>query len=281
MDTVFLAGLVETRLWVVGVVLFAAAIGAFHLGLRLRRSSDRGQKLGGSSHLVSALGLLALLLGFAFSIAVQRFEERRQLVVAQANAIGSTYFAAQLLGPQHGARIGNLIRTYASAQLDLAARGYPVGGPLRGRSDKLLDQIDAAVVAATADSHSSAAITLPIVNNTINLGDLDQARRASRADHVPMEVYLLLSLYLISTAGVLGYYLHRGETFVSCFVLFLMCMSLLLVMDIDRPGSGGIREDQGPIERVNAMLGMHVPAPGFQNVTMKSVLKSQPLPPTM
>lgn len=257
-----LAWLTDARLWQIGIILFAAAVGAFFAGVRLRRLHGRTQKLDGLSYLVSALGLLALLLGFAFSIAIQRFEERRQLVVAQANAASSAYLAAQLLGTPHSTQIGNLIKAYLVSQLALAKDGYPVRGVLRARSDKVLDQIDKAVVGAVSDSPRGAAAILPLVNTTINLGDLDQARRAARKDHVPMEVYVLLSAYLVSTAGVLGYYLHRGETFLTCFVLFLMCMSLLLIMDIDRPGSGGIQEDQGPLEHVRAVLDTQAEALG-------------------
>lgn len=76
-------------------------------------------------------------------------------------------------------------------------------------------------------------------------------------------VLLLLSLYLISTAGILGYHVNRGGIFLGCFVLLLMCASLLLVIDLDNPASGSIREEQAPLEHVREALGMQPLHNGF------------------
>ncbi|WP_213981586.1 hypothetical protein [Sphingomonas sp. dw_22] len=63
------------------------------------------------------LGLFALLLGFTFSLALNRFEARRDLVVQEANAFDSTWREAQLLYAPDRAAMGALLRQYVDARL--------------------------------------------------------------------------------------------------------------------------------------------------------------------
>ena len=94
----------RTNLVLIAVVLFAAMGVMAVLGALLQRRHagppDRSEKKEGGQegYVVSAvLGLLALLMGFTFSLAVDRFDARRVLVLQEANAIGTAYLRAQLL----------------------------------------------------------------------------------------------------------------------------------------------------------------------------------------
>jgi hypothetical protein len=72
---------------------------------------------------------------------------------------------------------------------------------------------------------------------------------------------VILIIYLLSAACLLGYETAKGRaSLIAYFVLALMSLSLLLVMDIDRPTSGGIRESQEPMERLRASLAQQPPA---------------------
>ncbi len=74
------------------------------------------------------LGLLALLTGFTFSLAIDRFDARRQNVLIEANAIGTTYLRTQLLEEPHRTRISNLLKEY----VDMRAGAGP--GPRKERA---------------------------------------------------------------------------------------------------------------------------------------------------
>jgi di/tricarboxylate transporter len=76
-------------LFVLSVLVAAAEIG-FKSGLRFSYKSDEKSRSLLGSFQASVLGLLALLLGFSFSMAVDRYDQRRDLVVAEANTIGTT-----------------------------------------------------------------------------------------------------------------------------------------------------------------------------------------------
>src|SRR3954468_13970403 len=142
----------NVRLWILGVILLALMTAAFFFGRRLRiRSERKARRIKGEldGYIVTAvLGLLALLLGFTFSLAVSRFEERRLVVATQANAIGTAYLRVQLLKQPYREDISQLIRDYTAIQLRLADIGYPSSGPLRTEADELLTKIWTATVAA-------------------------------------------------------------------------------------------------------------------------------------
>lgn len=248
----------EAPLWLLGLVLLAgmiaAACGGHELcGLRRRKAGHakgEGKSLEDQeSYIVSAvLGLLALLLGFTFSLATDRFEARRALVVDHANAIGTAFLQSQLLGEPHRTRLSGLLVAYT-------ANAVALGNAPRGQTQKLLDADDRIITqiwAATAsgfDSIRPLAFSSTFVESFNHLIDMDGARRALRATHVPTEVFAVLLLYLIVAAGVLGYVLSgTSGRLTAGFLLGLITLSLLLILDIDRPTAGNIHESQKPME---------------------------------
>ena len=68
----------------------------------------------------SVMGLLALLIGFTFSLAIDRFDTRRERVLMEANAIGTTYLRAQMLDEPHRSRISAMLVRYTDMSLALA-----------------------------------------------------------------------------------------------------------------------------------------------------------------
>jgi len=249
------------RLWPLGLVLLALLTGALLLGrwLRIRFESgasgiDPEREFDG--YIVSAmLGLLAVLLGFTFSLAISRYEERRLAVVTQANAIGTAWLRVQLLAPPHRERLGRLLQTYLTNQIELEKAGYPTTGVLSSRGDILVSRIWAETVAALGlpENRPVNFLVGNAVNNVIDQGDF---RRAARSARVPTEVFVVLMTCLITIAGVLGFSIRKNSgTVTGCFALGLMTFALLLIIDIDRPGYGSIREPQEPMERLHLQIG--------------------------
>ena len=215
----------------------------------------------GEGYSVTAiLGLLALLTGFTFSLAIDRFETRRQLVLEHANAIGTAYLRIQLLPEPHRNQLSGLINEYTGNAIALA-HATP------GNTDALLAQDDAILTrlwAATKAGYQSIE-NLPFsgvfVSSVNTLVDMDGARRAARSARVPVEVFAVLLIYLIGTACVLGYVLRsRRGLLTAAFLLVLLTMSQLLILDIDRPTTGTIRESQKPMEDLQVSLKHQPPA---------------------
>jgi hypothetical protein len=246
-------------LWLLGVVLLscmlAAAFAAHAVRQRQERSDPEGEKSrrseGQEGYIVSAvLGLLAFLLGFTFALATDRFETRRHLVLEEANAIGTAFLRAQLLGEPHRARLSGLLVTYTENMIVLAKAQRRDVPPLLARDDKLLTDIWAAT-AAGFDSIKNIDFSSTFADSMNNMIDLDASRRMARLAHVPTEVFAVLLVYMIVSAGVLGYVLvgPRGRL-TGIFLMALFTLSLLLIADIDRPLAGGIHESQVPMEQL-------------------------------
>jgi len=255
--------LVYGPLWAIFLFLCLGLIGSALIGsfLRRRRTLRRGpdakdEKSDQEGYIVSAvMGLLALLVGFTFALAIDRFDTRRERVLDEANAIGTTYLRAQLLREPHRARVSNLLVEYTDNRVALGEE--PPGerqNRMLAENERLLTDLWTATVAAfpTIQSYDFSSSFLETMNQMI---DMDAARQTARGAHVPPQVFIVLFLYQFITAGVLGYVLagDRGRR-TAAFLLFLFAVSLILVIDIDRPATGTIRESQEPMLRLQASL---------------------------
>ena len=105
-------------LFVIGLLLLTALateIG-YTAGRRDQWVHPEGAKGQVTAITAGALGVLALLMAFTFAMAVSRFDVRKQLVLNEANAIGSTYLRARLLPAPHKTEIADLLRRYADVR---------------------------------------------------------------------------------------------------------------------------------------------------------------------
>ena len=272
MNTLLAEWLFLAPVWSIGLVLFAGMILAGGLGYWLRRRRERAHpkpetdaKDQGDSQeglIVSAvMGLLALLVGFTFSLALDRFDNRRAAVLEEANAIGTTYLRTQMVDAPYRAQISQLLSDYADNRIALSAeKAGPRAEALMSRNDRLVTQIWTATVAAwpTMKGLDFSSAYLDSMNQMI---DMDATRRAARRAHVPAEVFLLLFVYQFVAAGVLGYVLvgTRGRQS-GAFLFVLFGLSLLLVIDLDRPVDGGVTVSQQPMLDVREMIRANPPA---------------------
>ncbi len=245
-------------------MLVAAVIG-FSLRARHQKSdAQTGRKddtEGQEGYVVSAvLGLLALLMGFTFSLAVDRFETRRARVLEEANAIGTTYLRTQLLGEPDRQRISGLLIRYVDNRIALADAPTAEIPRRLQTNDQILTDLWAATSAAF-DNIKGLDFSSTYVESMNALIDMDSARKAARLAHVPDEIFTVLFIYLIVTCGVMGYVLTGTRGRISAaFLLILLTMSFTLIIDIDRPNLGGVRELQGPMEDLKASLAAQPPA---------------------
>jgi hypothetical protein len=248
-----LAGVVLVML---ASMLIAAGAGNAVRQLQRRLSEGREHvERSQESYLVgSMLGLLALLMAFSFSMAIDRYEERRHLVVQEANAIGTAYLRTQLLDEPHRARLSGLLSEYTDNRIALGTAGRGENDRQLKVNDQLLTQIWAAVTAAR-DSAQTHGISTPILMTFNEVIDLDTERKVARLVRVPAPVLLLLYGFIIMTAGVLGFVLEERRAWIGASVLFvLLSLYIGIIADLNRPASGSIRESQEPMEMLRQSL---------------------------
>jgi len=223
-------------------LLIASEIG-FRIGRRASAktasdSSELGVLQGG------VLGLLALLLGFTFSMSMTRYEKRKSLVIEEANAVGTARLRARTLPAAFAAGAEPLFDRYASAQAayyaaenDVSAAPAALEEKIRGLQEEMWTRGESA---AKRGRDPVAALYLSAVNELI---DLHALRLYARNDHVPEPVLILLACVSAMSVLLVGYgYGISGRRQVLPLALACLIVSIVivLIMDLDRPGRGRI-----------------------------------------
>jgi hypothetical protein len=248
----------------IGILVFATLLIAALLGGLIRRRTakrrviEESDETNQQGYIVSGmLGLLALLMAFTFGIAMDRFETRRKLVITEANAIGTSYLRAQLLDEPHRSRLSRLLVAYVDNRIALASAPTM---PRLATNDRLLTQIWAAVV-ASEPSASVHGMVVPMMQTFNQMIDLDTERKVARQTQIPAQVLLVLYMYMATTAAMLGYVLEGRKRNVEAVILFLLLtVSITLIVDLNGPLLGTIREAQKPMTMLRASLAAQPPS---------------------
>jgi hypothetical protein len=238
------------------LVFFALMMGATEVGFRLGRRSEANasDKTKAAVEIVEAaiLGILALLLGFTMSMSVSRFEARKQLVLTEANAIGTAYLRAELLPPPEGSEIAKLLRRYIDVRVEYgtATRDDPARlESLRTQSAELQTQFWARAVAYEQKDPNPVRVGL-LLESLNQVIDLESARRTAFQNHVPESVIYVNGIVGILATMLVGYTfgLHgKRQMFSMCLLALAIALVISLIIDLDRPRSGFVRGNQQPM----------------------------------
>lgn len=204
------------------------------------------------------LGLLALMISFTFSMALSRFDERRDAVLNEANAIGTAGLRALLLPAPQNAQSLKLLRDYVEIRLDLA-KGQMTPKQLNAAidgSNMIQEALWSEAKAAMAKDAGMVPTGLFIqaLNETID----DQEKRLTAfRNHVPNIVVLVLYGVAIIAIGFSGYASGNAQRRwrLPVYIMgVLVAAVILLIQDLDRPDAGAIFHSQQPMIDTAAAL---------------------------
>ena len=186
------------------------------------------------------LTLLALLIGFAFSMAVSRYDQRKTLEEAEANAIGTEYLRADLLSGTDAARVRDLLRSYLDQRICFyTARDEHELGRINVATAQLQTELWSTVQARAAASPTPmVALTVWGMNDVLNSQGYTQAAWWNR---IPVAAWGLMGAIAICCNVLLGYGAHRKVTFLFLVLPLAVSISFFLIADIDSPRRGLIR----------------------------------------
>ena len=252
MNTGFLYGTNEFIVYSVFFILMLIATeGGFRLGQKSEASTADKTKSQVSTVETAILAVLGLLLGFTMSMAVSRFEARKQLVLDEANAIGTSFLRTQLLPAPDGPEIANLLHQYTDVRLQYGTAGndFTRLASLREQAANLQNQFwTRAVTYAQKDPNPvSAGLLLQSLNQAI---DLESARQTAFQNHLPVSVIYANGIVGLLAAILVGYSfgLNGGrQLFSTCMLALAITLVLAVIIDLDRPRSGFIRISQQPM----------------------------------
>jgi hypothetical protein len=210
---------------------------------------------GGQDHLLSAvLGLLALLLGFTFSMALNRYEVRQELVAQEANAIRTTWQLAQLVEEPNRAILSGDLRDYLNLRIAWSNSNDPSVLAVQNRA------IQQKLWMATGNvlrTDPGTALSQSLIEGLKDSFDLASTRVSARASRIPDRVFQVLILYAVLSMVMLGYVLaskNRRHRVATAILVLLVTISLTIILDLDRPRNGAIQVSQLPLEELTKLL---------------------------
>jgi hypothetical protein len=232
-----------------GLFMLAATVGAW-VGRRLEARLNAPEK----SHLygieASLLALLALLLGFSFAMGETRYDLRKELVLDEANAIGTSRLRTSTIADDVGAEIRQILERYVGARLSLAgARNNDDIRSWRAECERL--QREAFSRAARFARENPRSIPAGLLLQSLNeMIDLDTKRIGAARNHIPGLVLVSLVVVAMVAMGWVGAaFGSNGQhaalsTLVICAVITFV---ITVIIDLDQPRFGLIRVAQTPL----------------------------------
>jgi hypothetical protein len=190
--------------------------------------------------LTSTLTLLFLLIGFSFSMAISRFDLRKNDEQAEAITIGTAYSRADLLAPADAAKVQTLLKSY----LDQRVLYYTT------RSSGRASEIAAETVQLQMELWSTlrpaiAAVPAPLMGLLISgINDVVNSQRSSQAawlNRIPVAAWVLMGAISSGCCCLIGYRARRKDWLTFLVVPVTVSVSLFLIADLDSPRGGAIR----------------------------------------
>lgn len=227
---------------IAGLLLAIAEIG-YRMGKRAPLRDDGALKSEVAGYLASVLGLLALLLGFTFSMAWSHYDLRRNLVLQEANSIGTTYLRTSFLPSLQRDESRKLLRNYTAIRCEAEAAFESVPSLLATESNlqqRLWSQVEE--VANLAPNPVTVSY-ITSLNETI---DLQSASLAAARYRIPAALWLILlivSLFGLWACGFNAGVNRKRAYFLTVGFPVLITLVMFLIVDLNSPRMGLIRTD--------------------------------------
>jgi len=227
-------------------VVFAVALCvqwcSAYLGDLLRRTVrpvGRVEREDFDTVLTATLTLLALIIGFSFTMAVSRYDQRKDFEEAEANAIGTEFLRADLLPGDSASKVRELLKRYVEQRIAFyrgdatapAADGQPAG-PIEAELWSVVAE------AAKAQQTPINALTVSGMNDVLNSQGYTQASWLNR---IPGAAWDLLGVIAIFCNLLLGYRERKTGLLVLTVLPVVSSIAFFLIADIDAPRGGVIR----------------------------------------
>jgi len=225
------------------VISFALMVLSTRLGDAHRRSAgvpkedgraDTGLLLG------AILTLLFLIIGFSFSMAINRYDLRKNCEQAEAIAIGTEYSRADLLAPADAAKVKTLLKRYLDQRMLYYLTRWP------GRASEIAaDTAPLQTELWSTLRPAIAAVPPPLMGLLISgMNDVINSQRSSQAawlNRIPVAAWALMATISIGCCWLIAYRARQTDWIAFLVVPVAVSVSFFLIADLDSPRGGAIR----------------------------------------
>jgi hypothetical protein len=233
----------------VGLIFGVSA--AHEIGFRLgsyARSADEPLDRQVALVRTSTAALVAFLIGFAFSGAASRFIDRLDIIVKEANALGTAYLRADAIAEPQRSELKAALKEYTADRVQLLSRERRDQiEPLLAKVGGLHERMWRSAISATKDNAPLMAIVLPPINEVI---DLHTTHLAMARRHLPLPIMAVLlgaSAISLALVGFGNGRLGRRFTRLDAVYGVVLAVALWMTIDLDYPGFGIIRVGNRPV----------------------------------
>jgi len=208
--------------------------------------------------LTATLTLLGLIIGFTFSMAISRYDQRKIYEEAEANAIGTEYVRADLLPAPDAAKVRALLRDYLDQRvLFYTTRDEQRIRQINARTSQLQTELWSAVLAPSAAQPTPlVALAVSGMNDVLNSQGYTQAAWWNR---IPIAAWILMAAIAIACNALVGYGMRKpeGEGTLLLVLPIIVSIAFFFIADIDSPNVGFIHVTPQNLTSLVESLGAH------------------------
>jgi hypothetical protein len=197
---------------------------------------------------------LSLLLGFTLAMALPRYDTRRQLVIDEANAIGTTALRSEMLPEPQRSAMSVLIVQYIDQRLGFATaseRSRHVD-EFQNESERLQKQMWSQAVAVAQTNPNP--ITATFIQSLNDMIDVSEKRLAALENHIPYSVWVMLVLIAMLTSLANGATARKRFRAATILTPLMIAIVMGLIADLDSPRAGFIQTDVRSLVRIEQDL---------------------------
>lgn len=225
------------------VLSFFVMLASSYVGFNVRR---RHSSVGDDEYhdldlvVAASLTLLSLIIGFTFSMAITRYDLRKSLEEAEANAIGTEYVRADLLPSADAVVVRELLKNYLDERILFYTSRERIP-EINAKTAQLQEELWSAVHGpALAQPNPVIALAVSGMNDVLNSQGYTQAAWWNR---IPPGAWFLMAAVSICANLLLGYDTRNTARRHSRLIVLplVLCIAFFIIADIDSPRSGVIR----------------------------------------
>lgn len=239
-----------------GALLAASVLGALEIGHRLVRRApvEEGQA---STVAAPVLAIVGLLLAFSFSMASDRYGQRRAAAVQEANSIGTFWLRTDLVPEPARSAMRSRVRRYVDLHFEHRASGIEEAktGELEAEAGRLqLELWTLLIDDFRRDPEASRQrLIVPALNAMI---DDSASVLAAKENRLPDAIFAYLFLLVVIAGVVVGYRPRIEKRNLVLWAMFTIVVSgvVLILLDMDRPRRGLIQTDVAPYVRLRESM---------------------------
>jgi len=237
------------------ILWLAARAGIF---LRKRRATEEHAPEDVGTVLAAILTLLGLLIGFTFSMAVSRYDQRKNYEAEEANAIGTEYVRAELLPEADAAKVRRLLKDYTDQRVLFYTTWSEIKlQEINARAAQLQTELWSSVKTGVKTiPPPMVGLMLQGMNDVINREGYTQAAWRNR---IPVAAWTLMVTIAIISSVLIGYSLRRRDTLSFLILPLAVSISFVLIADIDSPRGGAIRVHPQNLQVLSESLHVQTP----------------------